>query len=121
MARPISLLIVVLAVAAGCKKEVVPRADTDFYKKTQEALLHGSGDDAMRFTYDVGMRSYQTTKPFEGVVTNLERRWRETMMYHAGNDRWVGHVELDGCGTWEFTVAAWVDRFASWRQEASRG
>src|SRR5690349_22278689 len=24
------------------------------------------------------MRSYQTTKPFEGVVTNLERRWRET-------------------------------------------
>ena len=24
------------------------------------------------------MRSYQTTKPFEGVVTNLERRWKET-------------------------------------------
>ncbi|MGB9325341.1 MAG: excinuclease ABC subunit UvrA, partial [Pseudolabrys sp.] len=27
---------------------------------------------------DDGLRSYQTTKPFEGVVTNLERRWRET-------------------------------------------
>jgi starch synthase (maltosyl-transferring) len=49
-----------------------------------------------------------------------ERRWRETLMYHAGNDRWVGHVELDACGIWEFTVASWVDRFASWRQEVQR-
>jgi starch synthase (maltosyl-transferring) len=49
-----------------------------------------------------------------------ERRWRESLMYHAGNDRWVGHVELDACGTWEFAVAAWVDRFASWRHELQR-
>ena len=47
-------------------------------KKTQDALLHGSGEDTIRFVYDDGLRSYQTTKPFEGVVTNLERRWRET-------------------------------------------
>ena len=26
-----------------------------------------------------------------------ERRWRESLMYHAGNDRWVGHLELDAC------------------------
>jgi excinuclease ABC subunit A len=50
----------------------------DLPKRTQDAILHGSGDDAIKFTYDDGMRSYQTTKPFEGVVTNLERRWRET-------------------------------------------
>ncbi|MCC6776229.1 MAG: excinuclease ABC subunit UvrA, partial [Hyphomicrobiales bacterium] len=50
----------------------------DLPKRTQEAILHGSGEDAIKFTYDDGMRSYQTTKPFEGVVTNLERRWRET-------------------------------------------
>jgi excinuclease ABC subunit A len=24
------------------------------------------------------LRSYQTTKPFEGVIPNLERRWKET-------------------------------------------
>jgi excinuclease ABC subunit A len=47
-------------------------------KKIQDAILYGSGDDTIRFTYDDGMRSYQTTKPFEGVVTNLERRWRES-------------------------------------------
>jgi excinuclease ABC subunit A len=50
----------------------------DLPKKTQDAILHGSGDDTVRFVYDDGLRSYQTTKPFEGVITNLERRWRET-------------------------------------------
>ena len=47
-------------------------------KRTQEAILYGSDEDAIRFVYDDGLRSYQTTKPFEGVITNLERRWRET-------------------------------------------
>jgi excinuclease ABC subunit A len=50
----------------------------DLPKKTQEALLHGSGEEAIKFSYDDGMRSYDTRKPFEGVVTNLERRWKET-------------------------------------------
>jgi excinuclease ABC subunit A len=50
----------------------------DLPKRTQQGILHGSGDDAIKFTYDDGMRAYQTTKPFEGVITNLERRWRET-------------------------------------------
>ncbi|HKY85607.1 MAG TPA: excinuclease ABC subunit UvrA [Pseudorhodoplanes sp.] len=47
-------------------------------KKTQDAILYGSGDDDIKFVYDDGMRSYQTKKPFEGVITNLERRFRET-------------------------------------------
>ena len=50
----------------------------DLPKRTQEAILHGSGDDTIRFVYDDGLRSYETKKPFEGVITNLERRWRET-------------------------------------------
>src|SRR5499426_400413 len=50
----------------------------DLPKRTQDAILYGSGEDGIKFTYDDGSRSYQTTKPFEGVVTNLERRWKET-------------------------------------------
>lgn len=50
----------------------------DLPKKTQEAILYGSGDDAIKFVYDDGLRGYQTKKPFEGVITNLERRYRET-------------------------------------------
>jgi excinuclease ABC subunit A len=47
-------------------------------KKVQDAILYGSGEDVIRFVYDDGMRSYETKKPFEGVITNLERRYRET-------------------------------------------
>ncbi|HZS64293.1 MAG TPA: excinuclease ABC subunit UvrA [Xanthobacteraceae bacterium] len=50
----------------------------DLPKKTQDAILYGSGDDEIRFTYDDGLRAYQTKKPFEGVVPNLERRFAET-------------------------------------------
>ena len=50
----------------------------DLGKKTQDAILYGSGDDDIKFTYDDGARSYQTKKPFEGVITNLERRFKET-------------------------------------------
>ena len=41
-------------------------------------ILHGSGTDEIRFAYDDGLRAYETKKPFEGVIVNLERRWRET-------------------------------------------
>ncbi|MBC8049043.1 MAG: excinuclease ABC subunit UvrA, partial [Chitinophagales bacterium] len=44
----------------------------------QNAILFGTGAEAVKFVYDDGMRSYETEKPFEGVVTNIERRWKET-------------------------------------------
>jgi excinuclease ABC subunit A len=50
----------------------------DLPKKVQDAILYGSGEEEIKFTYDDGMRSYTTKKPFEGVITNLERRYRET-------------------------------------------
>ncbi|NMM46057.1 excinuclease ABC subunit UvrA [Rhodospirillaceae bacterium KN72] len=53
-----------------------PFAELDDAVKT--CLLHGSGETAIEFRYDDGLRSYKTTKPFEGVVPNMERRYRET-------------------------------------------
>src|SRR6185369_1086079 len=38
------------------------------------------------FVYDDGMRGYQTKKPFEGVITNLERRFKETESEWARED-----------------------------------
>ncbi|HMG77475.1 MAG TPA: excinuclease ABC subunit UvrA [Xanthobacteraceae bacterium] len=68
-------------------------------KKTQDALLNGSGEETIRFVYDDGLRSYQTTKPFEGVVTNLERRWRETDSDWAREEiaRYFTDVPCDAC------------------------
>jgi excinuclease ABC subunit A len=46
--------------------------------KVKQILLHGSGEEIVPIAYDDGMRSYTIKKPFEGVIPNLERRWRET-------------------------------------------
>jgi excinuclease ABC subunit A len=51
---------------------------SDLPETVQSMLLHGSGNEAIRFAYDDGLRSYDVHKPFEGVITNLERRYRET-------------------------------------------
>jgi excinuclease ABC subunit A len=43
----------------------------------KKAVLFGTGDDAVKFRYDDGFKKYDVTKPFEGVIPNLERRYRE--------------------------------------------
>jgi excinuclease ABC subunit A len=44
----------------------------------QQMILHGTGEDEIKFVYDDGMRRYEVKKTFEGVIPNLERRYRET-------------------------------------------
>jgi len=44
----------------------------------RRGILQGTGDVDVTMEYDDGLRRYKTTKPFEGVVPNLERRWKET-------------------------------------------
>ena len=46
--------------------------------EVQHAVLYGTGKTAINFVYDDGLRQYKTSKPFEGVIGNLERRYRET-------------------------------------------
>ena len=50
----------------------------DLTVEAQEAILRGTGEREITFQYDDGLRSYKTTKTFEGVIPNLERRWKET-------------------------------------------
>ena len=44
----------------------------------RDTILNGSGNTPIRMRYDDGLRTYETDKPFEGVLPNLERRYRET-------------------------------------------
>ena len=50
----------------------------DLPKKVRDTILYGSGSESVAMRYDDGIRQYQTTKPFEGVIPNLDRRWKET-------------------------------------------
>ncbi|HWA63443.1 MAG TPA: excinuclease ABC subunit UvrA, partial [Caulobacteraceae bacterium] len=47
-------------------------------EKAREVVLQGSGTEKIRFVYDDNARKYEVNKTFEGVLPNLERRWRET-------------------------------------------
>lgn len=51
---------------------------SDLSGEAQDAIFYGTKGKEITFQYDDGLRSYQTTKAFEGVIPNLERRWKET-------------------------------------------
>ncbi len=50
----------------------------DLPEKVREVMLRGSGKEEIKFRYDEGGRVYEVTRSFEGVVPNMERRYRET-------------------------------------------
>ena len=50
----------------------------DLPKRARDVILYGSGEDEIKFIYDDGLRRYETKKAFEGVIPNLERRFKET-------------------------------------------
>ena len=71
----------------------------DLPKKTQDAILYGSGDTDICMSYDDGIRAYETRRPFEGVITNLERRFRETESEWAREEiaRYFTDVPCEAC------------------------
>jgi excinuclease ABC subunit A len=52
-------------------------------KEVQNAFLYGSKDDEIKFYFEKDDRRYHHTRPFEGVIPNLERRYHETDSYQV--------------------------------------
>ena len=50
----------------------------DLPAKIQKMLLTGSGEQTIAFRYKSDGRSYEVRRPFEGIIPNLERRYKET-------------------------------------------
>ncbi|EBA16131.1 excinuclease ABC subunit A [Roseobacter sp. SK209-2-6] len=50
----------------------------DLPAHVKQVFLYGSGDEEIPFRYDEGGRVYEVTRVFEGVIPNMERRYRET-------------------------------------------
>ncbi len=50
----------------------------DLPQRVRDAILNGTGEVPVSFTYKDGVRAYTVTKPFEGVLRNLQRRFQET-------------------------------------------
>jgi excinuclease ABC subunit A len=66
----------------------------------QALILYGSGKAPIELSYDDGLRSYRTNKPFEGVIPNLERRWRETESAWLREElgKYQGTAPCEACG-----------------------
>jgi excinuclease ABC subunit A len=65
----------------------------------REVIFYGSGEEKIRFVYDDSVRRYKTTRPFEGVITNIERRWRETESAWVRDElsRYQGNHPCEAC------------------------
>jgi len=50
----------------------------DLSEDVRNMLLFGTDGEDVVMRYDDGRKNYEVTKPFEGVVPNMERRWLET-------------------------------------------
>ncbi|MBY0559141.1 excinuclease ABC subunit UvrA [Hyphomicrobium sp.] len=69
-------------------------------KHVQLAILFGSGDEDVVFTYWDGTRNYSTEKPFEGVIGNIARRFKETDSDWVREElsRYQAAHPCEGCG-----------------------
>ncbi|MFG1419184.1 excinuclease ABC subunit UvrA [Xanthobacter sp. V0B-10] len=72
----------------------------DLPQKARDVLLYGSEGEKITFSYNDGMRAYDTEKSFEGVVRNLERRWKETDSDWAREEisKYFSTVPCSACG-----------------------
>jgi excinuclease ABC subunit A len=71
----------------------------DLSEEARDVILHGS-DRKVTFVYDDGLRAYETKKTFEGVITNLERRWKETESEWAREEisKYMSEAPCEACG-----------------------
>ncbi|WP_292053775.1 MULTISPECIES: excinuclease ABC subunit UvrA [unclassified Brevundimonas] len=68
--------------------------------KAQQVILHGTGSEKIKFVYDDNARKYEVSKPFEGILPNLDRRWRETDSAWVREElgRYQSETPCDACG-----------------------
>ena len=66
----------------------------------RDVVLNGSGGEKIKFIYDDNARRYEVSKAFEGVLPNLERRWRETDSAWIREElgRYQSETPCEACG-----------------------
>ncbi len=80
----------------------------------KEVFLRGSGGDEIEFRYDEGGRVYQVKRVFEGVMPNLERRYRETdsAWWREEMERFQNNRPCGACGGYRLRPEALAVKIA---------
>ncbi len=86
----------------------------DLPETVRDAILFGSKGEPVTMVYDDGLRAYETEKPFEGIVPNMERRWRETDSDWVREElaRYQSNRACDVCGGYRLKPAALAVKIA---------
>lgn len=69
-------------------------------EKARHVLLHGSGKEAIPFYFETDDRRHHYKRPFEGLIPNLERRYRETDSYQIREEieKYMSIQPCPACG-----------------------
>ena len=51
---------------------------------------------------------------YRPVTAGAATAWSEVVLEARGNDRWTASFAATTLGIWEYTIEAWIDRYASW-------
>ncbi len=86
----------------------------DLPERARDAILNGTGETPVTMRYEDGLRAYETKKPFEGVVANLERRWRETDSAWVREElaRFQGEAPCEACAGYRLKPEALAVKIA---------
>ncbi|MCA8868045.1 MAG: excinuclease ABC subunit UvrA [Rhodobacteraceae bacterium] len=86
----------------------------DLPEAAQQVMLYGSGDEEIKFRYDEGGRVYEVTRAFEGVIPNMERRYRETdsNWIREEFERYQNNRPCGACGGYRLRPEALAVRIA---------
>ncbi len=71
----------------------------DLSNDIKNIVLYGTGNEKIKMTYNRAYGSGTYTVPFEGVVTNLERRYHETTSEYSKHDleRYINNIPCSKC------------------------
>ena len=69
-------------------------------EKVRDIILNGTGEEEVQFVYDDGLRRYEVKKTFEGVIPNLNRRYRETDSQWVRDEitKYMSAADCPACG-----------------------
>ncbi|WP_417727462.1 excinuclease ABC subunit UvrA [Roseovarius sp.] len=86
----------------------------DLPAHVKQVFLHGSGEEEIPFRYDEGGRVYQVSRVFEGVIPNMERRYRETDSNWVREEfeRYQNNRPCGACGGFRLRAEALAVRIA---------
>lgn len=71
----------------------------DLPENVKQIVLYGSGEEDIKIDYDDGSRRFSVNKPFEGVVSNLYKKWKdaETSWYREEMEKYQTLTKCHKC------------------------